>query len=83
MKKKKAYFNLTFYRLILSAGYLTFFTLNLQGQNITEYAITEINNISYYNDELLDTDLTQINLIIPEGVENPPVFMWIGGGAWA
>lgn len=61
----------------------TLFYFNATAQRETEYAIREINNISYYNDALLDNDLTQVNLIIPEGVENPPVFMWIGGGAWA
>ena len=52
-------------------------------QKSNTYAIREINNLSYYNIDSLDSDLTQINLIIPEGVENPPVFMWVGGGAWA
>jgi hypothetical protein len=47
------------------------------------YSIREILNLSYYEDEALDSDLTQVNLLLPEGVENPPVFMWIGGGAWA
>lgn len=57
--------------------------VNADAQKSDSYAIREINNLSYYEDDSLDSDLTQVNLIIPEGVENPPVFMWIGGGAWA
>ncbi|MCP4438875.1 MAG: alpha/beta hydrolase [Aureispira sp.] len=46
-------------------------------------SIQETNNLSYYKDQNLDSDLTQVNLILPKGIKNPPVFMWIGGGAWA
>jgi Esterase/lipase len=49
-----------------------------------QYEIKEINNISYYEKgSELDTEKTQLNLVIPEGVENAPVFIWIGQGAWA
>jgi acetyl esterase/lipase len=49
-----------------------------------EYQIKEISNISYYEDgSEFDTDKTQLNLVIPEGVENAPIFIWIGQGAWA
>lgn len=48
------------------------------------YELKEINNISYYPEKSpLNSDLTQLNLIIPEGAKNPPVFIWVGGGAWA
>lgn len=49
-----------------------------------EIELKEINNIPYYEEgNKLNSDLTQLNLIIPVAVENPPVFLWIGGGAWA
>ncbi len=57
--------------------------VSMDAQTSANYALREINNLSYYEDDSLDSDLTQVNLIIPEGVKNPPVFMWIGGGAWA
>ena len=47
------------------------------------YTFKEILNVPYYDDPALSSDLTQLNLILPEGVEQPPVLMWLGGGAWA
>ena len=47
------------------------------------YDIKEISNLQYYQTESPEESLTKLNLILPEGVENPPVFIWIGGGAWA
>ena len=49
----------------------------------TNYAIKEYSDIQYYQTSSPDSSLTQLNLIIPEGVQNPPVFIWIGQGAWA
>lgn len=71
--------------------YLIFFLLCLSiipqlfAQDVSnKYELKEINNISYYpHNKELDSDLTQVNLILPKGVDNPPVFLWIGGGAWA
>jgi acetyl esterase/lipase len=45
--------------------------------------ITEYNNIQYYNTPSPDSSLTQLNLIVPNGVDHPPVLIWIGQGAWA
>lgn len=39
------------------------------------------NNITYT--EQSDDTLRQLNLILPQGYENPPLLLWIGGGAWA
>ena len=75
--------------LVLRISFLAFlfllpflFIVTIQAQPAT-YEIKEINNISYYSNGSLDSDLTQLNILIPEGVQNPPVLMWIGGGAWA
>ena len=70
----------------LTAGFLLFSAFRADSNPVKtakDYPLKEISNISYYDDPALDSDLTQVNLILPEGVENPPVFMWIGGGAWA
>ncbi|MDM7860765.1 alpha/beta hydrolase [Alteromonas sp. ASW11-36] len=49
-----------------------------------EYEIDEKINLSYYpKGHENHSELTQVNLLIPKGVENPPVLIWIGGGAWA
>ncbi len=48
-----------------------------------EYSLKEHKDISYYEKTEFDSELTKLNLIIPEGAENPPVLMWVGGGAWA
>ena len=48
-----------------------------------EYTLKEFNNIQYYASPSPDSSLTQLNVIIPEGAEKPPVFIWIGQGAWA
>lgn len=49
----------------------------------TLYAIEEINDRSYYEVPGADPDLTMLNIVKPVGVENPPVLLWIGQGAWA
>lgn len=56
------------------------FTVALSGQ---PYPIKEVVDIQYYTTPSPDSGLTQLNLIIPEGVDNPPVLIWIGQGAWA
>jgi acetyl esterase/lipase len=44
----------------------------------------EILNLSYLSPEDIEVDsLQQLNLLLPKGVENPPLLLWIGGGAWS
>jgi len=71
--------------LVLGLFFLgSFLTDGLLAQGVTEYAIAEHNDIPYYPEgHPLASNLTQLNLIIPEGVENPRVLLWIGQGAWA
>lgn len=60
--------------------------LNAQGLSTAKktYELKEISNVPYYEKSSpLNSDLTQLNLIIPQGAKNPPVFIWVGGGAWA
>ncbi|NNF07137.1 MAG: alpha/beta hydrolase [Candidatus Eisenbacteria bacterium] len=40
-------------------------------------------DIPYYTGEDADPDKHSLNLAIPGGVKNPPLVMWIHGGAWA
>lgn len=47
-----------------------------------EFTYTEYPNLSYLAPEKVKVDsLQRLNLVIPEGVENPPLLLWIGGGA--
>ena len=50
--------------------------------NLADYETKEILDLPYYDSEL-DGDLTKINLVLPVGADKPPVFLWLGGGAWA
>lgn len=44
----------------------------------------EILNLSYLSPEEVTVDsLQRLNLVLPTGVKNPPLFIWIGGGAWS
>jgi len=48
------------------------------------YELEERLDVPYYPEgHEHDSELTRLNLVIPKGAENPPVLMWIGGGAWA
>lgn len=44
---------------------------------------TVINDIQYYNGADYDTANHKLNLVIPKGIEQPPLLVWIGGGAWS
>jgi dienelactone hydrolase len=45
--------------------------------------LNEYLDISYALEGEIASHLTQLNVVMPEGVDTPPVFLWIGGGAWA
>jgi len=64
--------------------FLSLFCAFAVAGNDSHYELTEQLNIPYYpQGHEHDSDLTQVNLLIPKGVQNPPVLIWIGGGAWA
>lgn len=46
--------------------------------------VKEFRDISYYTQkESSQPDNTKLNIVMPEGVDKPPVLLWIGSGAWA
>lgn len=69
-----------FFLAFLSMSLLCNLSLNA---NSTKYETEEYNNIQYYENDSIACDLTMLNLIKPKDVENPPVLIWIGQGAWA
>ena len=52
-----------------------------QVNDINSYAV--INDVQYYNGADYDTANHKLNLVIHKGVEQPPLLVWIGGGAWS
>jgi hypothetical protein len=48
-----------------------------------KYEIEIIRDIAYYDNPNADSNQTKLHVILPIGVDNPPVFIWIGQGAWA
>ena len=73
---------LNFSKALVTACFIAI-TVHANAQATTTYPLVEHNNIQYYSTPSPDSSLTQLNLILPEGVENPPVLIWIGQGAWA
>lgn len=59
--------------------------LSCLGQVATDtFTYKEYSNLSYLPKAKVQIDsLQRLNLVIPEGVENPPLLLWIGGGAWS
>ncbi len=49
-----------------------------------QYQLIEHSDISYLPPTKVEVDsLQRLNLVLPEGVDSPPLFIWIGGGAWS
>lgn len=52
------------------------------GQDNTKHNFTELRNIDYREERSVDT-IQKLNLVTPDGIENYPLLIWIGGGAWS
>lgn len=52
------------------------------GQDKTKYKLTEIRDIDYLEERSVDT-IQKLNLVIPNGIKDYPLLIWIGGGAWS
>ena len=51
-------------------------------QNTAKFDFSEANDINYLEEMSVDT-IQKLNLIFPKGVEQFPLLIWIGGGAWS
>jgi len=71
------------YRML---GGLVFFLLLMIscsfGQDKIKLDVVEIRNINYLEEQSVDT-IQKLNLVIPDGIEDYPLLIWIGGGAWS
>ena len=57
-------------------------SLCAQTQNTADVRV--INDISYVKaSEIQNDSLQRLNLVLPKDVKNPPMLLWIGGGAWS
>ena len=56
-----------------------------QAQTAAEsYDLKEFKDLAYLPAQEIEVDsLQRLNLVMPGGVANPPLFLWIGGGAWS
>ena len=52
------------------------------GQTQTKYELTEMNDIDYFEGKSIDT-IQRLNLVVPKGIKDSPLLVWIGGGAWS
>jgi len=52
------------------------------GQGKKKYDLTELKDINYLEEQSIDT-IQKLNLVTPNGIENYPLLIWIGGGAWS
>ncbi|MCW5515353.1 alpha/beta hydrolase [Muriicola sp. Z0-33] len=63
---------------------LLMLTSSCAQQNNDVVSVKEISDIPYMAAEkLVDDKLQRLNLLLPEEVNNPPLLLWIGGGAWS
>ncbi|MEM7105216.1 MAG: alpha/beta hydrolase [Bacteroidota bacterium] len=70
-------------KLKISTVLIAVSVLTLACAQTNEFKLEEISDISYYNNGTADSIYTKVNIVLPAGVEKPPVLMWLGGGAWA
>src|SRR5688572_11040411 len=52
-------------------------------QTNTDNGYREISAVQYYTGDDVDTANHKLNIVIPKEVEQPPLLIWIGGGAWS
>lgn len=59
-------------------------SLPLYCQTPPVQAIREVNDLLYVGDSVVENEaLQRLNLVLPEGSQNYPLLIWIGGGAWS
>lgn len=51
---------------------------------LAQHELSEFPDLAYLQPEEVEVDsLQRLNLVLPEGVDNPPIMVWTGGGAWS
>ncbi|HET9486542.1 MAG TPA: alpha/beta hydrolase [Chryseosolibacter sp.] len=63
--------------------FLALFCFRSSAQVKSTNSHSEINGLQYYDGADLDTANHKLNLVIPKSVKQPPLLIWIGGGAWS
>ena len=52
------------------------------GQTNTKFQVLECNDIDYLEGKSIDT-IQKLNLVVPKGIRDFPILVWVGGGAWS
>lgn len=61
-----------------------FFHLNLRGQSPKQFETQEIKDLLYVEKSSVENDsLQRLHLVLPKGLKDYPLLIWIGGGAWS
>lgn len=70
--------------IFYGAVIITSFFTSLCAQTEKPSEFREIKDIPYVeNARAKDESLQKLNLVIPKNIKKPPLFLWIGGGAWS
>ncbi|WP_420320083.1 alpha/beta hydrolase [Flagellimonas sp.] len=75
-----------YFRLSMGFSILTMLSVSIGYAGFQEepkVLTKEYFDIAYYTGKDADSIKHKLNLFVPEGVENPPILLWIHGGAWA
>ncbi len=51
-------------------------------QTNTKFQVSEFNDIDYLEGKSIDT-IQKLNLVVPKGIRDFPILVWVGGGAWS
>jgi hypothetical protein len=70
-------------KLLIPASLLIFLCCTAYAQIAKTEEYTEHHNLQYYNGAEYDSLNHRLNLLIPSGIENPAILIWVGGGAWS
>lgn len=80
-EQRKDFEAIDFHREMIVHGELPFSILE---EELDLIPLKGINDIPYLEKSKMENDsLQRLNLVLPELVNNPPLLLWIGGGAWS
>jgi hypothetical protein len=69
---------------VVFTGVMLISQLIAQGQTEKQYTINEIPDLLYVKEGSVQCDsLQRLNLVLPQDLNNHPLLIWIGGGAWS
>lgn len=70
-------------KALIPALVLLFFGCIIHAQDAESKKYTAHLNLQYYEGPDFDSLNHRLNLLVPSGIKNPPMLVWVGGGAWS